>query len=47
MLITRIVNNRKPVTVSYALTEHAFESCPVLEALIQFGLKHWEKIRSK
>jgi len=47
LLITRTVNNTKPVTVSYRLTEHALESQPVLESLIQFGIKHRNKIKNK
>ncbi|MFD1255933.1 winged helix-turn-helix transcriptional regulator [Mucilaginibacter terrae] len=47
MLITRTVNNTKPVTVSYALTEHASETQPVINALIEFGKKHRYKIISK
>lgn len=45
LLITRTVNNTKPVTVSYALTQHAIEIRPVLDALIAFGLKHRTKIK--
>ena len=47
LLITRTVNNTKPVTVSYALTDHAIETQPVINALIEFGLKHRKKIREK
>lgn len=47
LLITRTVNNTKPVTVSYALTKHAKESQPVLKALIDFGMKHRKKIKGK
>lgn len=47
LLITRTVNNTKPVTVSYALTEHAEETRPVINALIAFGLKHRTKIKAK
>lgn len=47
LLITRTVNNTKPVTVSYALTKHAGETLPVINALIVFGLIHREKIKSK
>lgn len=47
LLITRTVNNTKPVTVSYALTEHAYECQPVLEALVEFGEKHRKKIKGK
>jgi DNA-binding HxlR family transcriptional regulator len=44
-LITRTVNNTKPVTVSYALTPHAIEIQPVINALVDFGLKHRSKIK--
>ena len=42
LLITRTVNNTKPVTVSYAL-----KTQPVINALIAFGLKHRMKIKEK
>ena len=45
LLITRTVNNTKPVTVSYALTQHAIETQPVINALVYFGLKHRTKIK--
>jgi len=45
LLITRTVNSTKPVTVSYALTPHAIETEPVINALIAFGLKHRTKIK--
>lgn len=45
LMITRTVNNTKPVTVSYALTAHAFETVPVINALVDFGLIHREKIK--
>ncbi|HEY0670234.1 MAG TPA: helix-turn-helix domain-containing protein [Sphingobacteriaceae bacterium] len=47
LLITRTVNNTKPVTVSYALTRHAKEVQPVIDALLDFGLKHRKKIKEK
>lgn len=47
LLITRTVNNTKPVTVSYALTEHAFNIKPVIDALINFGLQHRKVIKAK
>ncbi len=47
LLITRTVNNTKPVTVSYALTKYAYEVQPVLLSLIEFGSKHRKKIRGK
>lgn len=47
LLITRTVNSTKPVTVSYALTEHAAHTQPVINALIAFGLKHRSEIKRK
>ncbi|ACU60948.1 winged helix-turn-helix transcriptional regulator [Chitinophaga pinensis] len=47
LLITRTVNNTKPITVSYALTDHASETHPVINALIVFGLRHRTKIKNK
>ncbi|MGO1242634.1 MAG: winged helix-turn-helix transcriptional regulator [Sphingobacterium sp.] len=47
LLITRTVNNTKPVTVSYELTPHAKETEEVVNALIKFGLKHRNKIKAK
>jgi len=46
-LITRTVNATKPITVSYAMTEHAKETWPVLSALIEFGFKHRTVIIAK
>jgi DNA-binding HxlR family transcriptional regulator len=45
MLITRTVNNTKPVTVSYAITPHAIEAEPIINALVDFGLKHQIKLK--
>lgn len=39
-LISRTVNPTKPITVSYALKDHALLAHPVLDALIAFGLSH-------
>jgi DNA-binding HxlR family transcriptional regulator len=47
LLITRTVNHTKPITVSYAITEHAIEVQPVIRALLEFGLKHRKKIKGK
>ena len=46
-LVSRTVNPTKPVTVSYALTEHAIETQPVVQALLEFGLRHRRKIKGK
>ncbi|MFD1874374.1 winged helix-turn-helix transcriptional regulator [Hymenobacter bucti] len=45
LLITRTVNTTKPVTVSYALTQHAIETQPVIDALVTFGLTHRTRIK--
>ncbi|ERJ58971.1 winged helix-turn-helix transcriptional regulator [Sphingobacterium paucimobilis] len=46
LLITRTVNNTKPVTVSYAITEHASKTVPpIINALLEFGLNHRKKIK--
>ena len=47
LLITRTVNNTKPITVSYTLTDHASETLPVIKALIAFGLVHRKMIKSR
>lgn len=47
LLVTRTVNNTKPVTVSYAITKHANETQPVITALLEFGLIHRKKIKGK
>ncbi|APU97940.1 helix-turn-helix transcriptional regulator [Sphingobacterium siyangense] len=47
LLISRTVNDTKPVTVSYALTAYAKETQEVANALIKFGLKHRDKIKAK
>lgn len=47
LLLVRTVNNTKPVTVSYTLTEHANEIQPVFDALVAFGAKHRKKIKNR
>ena len=47
LLVTRTVNNTKPVTVSYTLTTYARQVQPVIEALVDFGLVHRKKVRGK
>jgi DNA-binding HxlR family transcriptional regulator len=47
LLITRTVNNTKPITVSYSITKHAGETQSVVHALLEFGLKHRKKIKGK
>lgn len=47
LLITRTVNNTKPVTVSYAPTKHAIDVLPVISALLDFGEKHRKIIKGR
>ena len=47
LLITRTVNHTKPITVSYAITKHAMEVQPVIQALIEFGLQHRKAIKGQ
>jgi DNA-binding HxlR family transcriptional regulator len=47
LLITRTVNDTKPVTVSHALTQHAQATKKVIEALLQFGFEHRRLIKGK
>lgn len=47
LLISRTVNDTKPVTVSYTLTAYAKETEEVANVLIKFGLKHRDKIKAK
>jgi DNA-binding HxlR family transcriptional regulator len=45
-LIVRTVNDTRPITVSYALSEYAGEANAVLNALIGFGLNHRKNVKS-
>jgi DNA-binding HxlR family transcriptional regulator len=45
-LIVRTVNDTRPITVSYALSEYAEEANAVLGALIEFGLNHRHKVKT-
>lgn len=47
LLITRTVNNTKPITVSYSITDHATITTPVINALLEFGLRHRRKIKER
>ncbi|MGN8057643.1 winged helix-turn-helix transcriptional regulator [Pedobacter sp. 22163] len=47
LLVMRTVNDTKPITVSYSITDHAVEAEPIIYALINFGLKHRTKIKKK
>ncbi|RFS19245.1 transcriptional regulator [Chitinophaga silvatica] len=47
LLVIRTINNTKPVTVSYSLAEHAYETRNVFNALLEFGAKHRKIVRNK
>ena len=47
MLVKRTVHDTKPVTVEYAITEHGKTFIPVVKALIKWGIKHRQVIKSK
>ncbi|HVI48642.1 MAG TPA: helix-turn-helix domain-containing protein [Chitinophaga sp.] len=46
-LITRTVNHTKPVSVSYTLTEHAYGTQKVFDALVEFGFTHRKMVIGK
>lgn len=43
-VITRTVNNTKPITVSYELTNYGHTLEPIIQALADWGTKHRRKI---
>jgi len=45
LLINRTVQDTKPMTVTYAVTEYGKSVLPVTETLVNWGLQHREKIR--
>ena len=47
MLVKRTVQDTKPVTVEYAITEHGKTFIPLVEALIRWGTEHRKIIKSK
>ena len=44
LLINREVQDTKPVTVAYSVTEYGKSVLPVTETLVQWGLNHRERI---
>jgi len=46
MLISRTVQDTRPITVAYAVTEYGKSVLPVTETLVQWGLQHREKIKN-
>jgi DNA-binding HxlR family transcriptional regulator len=45
LLITRTIQDTKPITVCYAVTEYGKSVFPVTETLVDWGLKHRKKIK--
>ncbi|ASK32099.1 transcriptional regulator [Chryseobacterium sp. T16E-39] len=45
LLITRTIQDTKPITVTYAVTEYGKSVLPVTETLVNWGIIHREKIR--
>lgn len=45
LLITRTIQDTKPITVTYAVTEYGKSVFPVTETLVNWGIIHREKIR--
>ncbi|AKK74926.1 HxlR family transcriptional regulator [Chryseobacterium gallinarum] len=46
LLITRTIQDTKPITVTYAVTEYGKSVLPVTETLVNWGLLHREKIKA-
>ncbi|MFC6102113.1 winged helix-turn-helix transcriptional regulator [Olivibacter domesticus] len=45
LLITRTVQETKPIMVEYAITEYGKTVLPVTETLVQWGLNHRQRIK--
>ncbi len=45
LLITRTIQDTKPITVVYAITEYGKSVLPVTETLVNWGIIHREKIK--
>lgn len=46
LLITRTIQDTKPITVTYAVTEYGKSVLPVTETLVNWGIIHREKIKA-
>lgn len=44
LLVSRTIQETKPITVAYAITEYGKSVLPVTETLVNWGLSHREKI---
>lgn len=47
LLVTRTVQDTKPVTVAYAVTDYAKTVFPVTNTLVEWGINHRKKIIEK
>ncbi|MGK6343761.1 winged helix-turn-helix transcriptional regulator [Chryseobacterium sp. DT-3] len=45
LLITRTIQDTRPITVAYAVTEYGKSVLPVTETLVNWGILHREKIK--
>ncbi|QNK63257.1 helix-turn-helix transcriptional regulator [Pedobacter sp. PAMC26386] len=45
LMVTRTIQDTRPVTVNYSITEYGTSIIPVTDMLVQWGLNHREKIR--
>ncbi|MDP9960657.1 winged helix-turn-helix transcriptional regulator [Chryseobacterium lathyri] len=45
LLITRTIQDTKPITVVYAVTEYGKSALPVTETLVNWGIIHRKKIK--
>lgn len=46
LLITRTIQDTKPITVTYAVTEYGKTVLPVTETLVKWGLSHRQEIKN-
>lgn len=45
LLLTRTIQDTKPITVTYAVTDYGKSVLPVTETLVNWGIIHREKIK--
>lgn len=45
LMVTRTIQDTRPVTIDYAVTEYGKSLIPVTDILVQWGLDHREKIK--
>ncbi|MBB5637463.1 DNA-binding HxlR family transcriptional regulator [Pedobacter cryoconitis] len=47
LMVTRTIQDTRPVTVEYSITEYGKSIIPVTDILVQWGLNHREKIKEE